>query len=178
MNNRIYFFIGKSGTGKNTVADLLHEKHGWTVVEPFATRQPRFEGEKGYKFITKKEFDSLPNKCVDKSEYCITHEQIETADICIVSPTELAAIMKNYKGSKDLIAIHFICGDGMLKRRLLQRSGATVATVEQQMKKNKSTFRGVDRQLNRYDELTILNIHTDSDTPDETVKLIMTYDNV
>lgn len=56
----IVCLVGASGTGKTTAAYLLAEQYGYNVVESYTTRPPRYEGEKGHKFV-----DRLHQRYID-----------------------------------------------------------------------------------------------------------------
>lgn len=181
MGNRIYLFIGKSGSGKTTIAETLGEKYGWKIVESYTTRLPRFEGESGHKFVSEEEFDKLLDICAytlfDGHKYGATQQQIDEADIYIVDPKGLTYFMEHYQGGKDLVAVYFRCNDSILRQRLLDRRGATIESVQQRIANDEVEFQNVIQQLYSYDELSVFNIYTDGkSTPENIAKFIEAYE--
>jgi len=63
MNDKIYVLAGFSGTGKDTIADILKEKHDFNFITSHTTR-PMRDGEsegKPYWFITNEKFHEMNN---------------------------------------------------------------------------------------------------------------------
>ena len=54
MSEPLFLFVGKSASGKTTVANMLEEKHGHVQVQSYTTRPPRYEGEVGHIFVNDK----------------------------------------------------------------------------------------------------------------------------
>ena len=52
MNNPLFLFVGKSASGKTTIANRLEEKYNHIQVQSYTTRPPRYEGEVGHIFVT------------------------------------------------------------------------------------------------------------------------------
>ena len=44
MNNPLFLFVGRSASGKTTIANILEEKYGHKQVQSYCTRPPRYEG--------------------------------------------------------------------------------------------------------------------------------------
>ena len=59
MNKPLFLFVGRSASGKTTVANMLVEKYGYKQVESYTTRLPRFDGETGHIFVSEEEFRNL-----------------------------------------------------------------------------------------------------------------------
>ena len=59
MNKPLFLFVGKSASGKTTIANLLEEKYLFNQVQSYTTRKPRYEGETGHIFVTEDEFNAL-----------------------------------------------------------------------------------------------------------------------
>ena len=58
MNKPIFLFVGKSASGKTTIADMLG-KDGYSQVYSYTTRPKRYENEIGHTFITDEEYDRV-----------------------------------------------------------------------------------------------------------------------
>ena len=57
--NRIplLLLVGKSASGKTTLATLLETRLGLRQLQSYTTRAPRFDMESGHTFVSDKEFD-------------------------------------------------------------------------------------------------------------------------
>lgn len=126
MNKRpILLITGKSGVGKDTIADCLCNNFGYTKVKSYTTRQPRYEGEDTHIFVTKEEFDQLPHKVAytnrENVEYCATQKQVDNADIYIIDPPGIKYFLETYKGNRQPIIIEIMCSEADRKRRVSDR---------------------------------------------------------
>ena len=66
----IYLIIGKSGAGKTTIADILETKYHLKQIQSYTTRPPRYDGERGHIFVTKKDFtNEMISNCVAFTTY-------------------------------------------------------------------------------------------------------------
>lgn len=88
MSKKI-LIAGRTGTGKDTIADLLAGR-GLTRVYSYTTRPKRSEDENTHVFITPEVAKAIPDKIgytmLNGCEYFTTVEQIQRADIYIVDP--------------------------------------------------------------------------------------------
>ena len=60
MNKSLFLFVGRSASGKTTVANML-ERDGYNQIQSYTTRPPRYQDETGHTFISNKEYDKLDN---------------------------------------------------------------------------------------------------------------------
>lgn len=125
LNDYIFCIIGKSGSGKTTIANKLLEKYGYTQIASYTTRPPRTENDTDHIFVSKEEYDALTDKvaftCFDGNYYCVTKEQVDNADLYIIDPFGLQQLKQLYDGRKHIVSIYIdtpmeICLDRMRKR--------------------------------------------------------------
>ena len=125
LNNQTILLIGESGCGKTTVANYLHDTYGYTVLESYTTRKPRYPNERGHIFITEEEYWNLPNKVAvtlfDNAYYCATKEQVEDADIYIIDPIGIEMLNQLYDGDNEFIKIHLYTSPQVRIERMKQR---------------------------------------------------------
>lgn len=126
MNKRpILLITGKSGVGKDTIADYLCDSFGYTKVKSYTTRQPRYEGEDTHIFVSKEEFDALKDKIAytnrDDIEYCATQAQVDNADIYIIDPPGIQYFLQVYKGKRTPIIIAIDCSESERSQRVYNR---------------------------------------------------------
>lgn len=99
MNKPLYLFVGKSASGKTTIANML-EADGYTQVSSYTTRPPRYEGEIGHTFISDEEYDRLENimasTLYNSYRYCTTLEQLQKVDLYVVDIEGVRTLMDNY----------------------------------------------------------------------------------
>lgn len=180
MTEYIYLFIGRSGSGKTTVANCMKLFYRWKTVDSYTTRSPRYDGEDGHVFVTKEEFDLLPQRCAytlfDGHEYCATSEQVDRADIYIIDPDGLDYFMKHYHGIKKPIAVWFDLPTQVLKKRLSERQGENFISAERRMENDNKKFSKIEKQLNYYDELNVIRINNPNWSPETIGDIIANYD--
>lgn len=131
MNPYLVALIGRSGSGKTTVANVLESKCRFRSVESFTTRPKRSEEEKGHIFVTEewfqKEFSEGANeKIVAYTEfngyrYFATESQINCSDVYIIDPEGVKSLKERYHGSKEIITIWFDASPEICKERMLSR---------------------------------------------------------
>lgn len=97
-NNPLYLFVGKSASGKTTIANML-EADGYTQVSSYTTRPPRYESEIGHTFVSDEEYDKLENivasTLYNGYRYCTTLEQLQKVDIYVVDIEGVRTLMEN-----------------------------------------------------------------------------------
>lgn len=70
---KIIAIVGKSGSGKSSIADMLSEE-GVPAIQSYTTRPKRGEGDTHHVFLTEEEFDKLDDSIAStkygKYRYC------------------------------------------------------------------------------------------------------------
>ncbi|ARC72599.1 MULTISPECIES: AAA family ATPase [Bacillus] len=122
--------VGKSGTGKTTIANKLKE-HGFSSIDSFTTRPRRFENEGGHIFVSPKEFDALRGDLVaytmfDGYEYGATKQQFEKNDVYIIDPAGIYELIENV-GRENLIIVYITALDGIRYERMKKQRGVIQA---------------------------------------------------
>lgn len=173
MGKYIYLFVGKSGSGKTTVADILVKQHNWKAVDSYTTRSQRYEGETGHIFVSEAEFEQLPDKCAytyfDGHEYCATSQQVDESDIYIIDPAGINYFLKHYKGVKIPHIIQFDASDDVRFNRMYERGDSFVAVKQRQINDTIKFMNSPKADL---------TIDTDHMTPKEVAALILYRDGV
>lgn len=111
MNKPLLLFVGKSASGKTTIANKLCEQYNKKQVESYTTRQPRYENEIGHKFISKEEFKKLPELAAytyyNGNDYGTTFEQLKECDIYVIDVPGVETLLKNYNKINRAILIFY-----------------------------------------------------------------------
>ena len=99
MNKPLFLFVGKSASGKTTVADML-TADGYSQIYSYTTRPQRHENEIGHTFVTDAEYDKLDNiiafTLYNGYRYCTTLEQAKNADIYVVDVQGVKTLFDHY----------------------------------------------------------------------------------
>lgn len=122
MSNPLFLFVGRSASGKTTVANMLAEKHGYKQVESYTTRKPRFDGETGHIFISEAEFNNLGELAAytyySNNHYGTTVEQLNECDIYVVDIPGVESLLQKLKDdARPICVIYF---DASVYNRILR----------------------------------------------------------
>jgi len=173
----LIILVGKTCSGKSTVANLLEELHGITRIRTYTTR-PKREGEdKEYNYLTPAEFLQLRgadfffettsyNVASGDVWYYGTSKQGLCDDCCIVMNPEGMQKIRHMVGDEiNPIIIYLNVTEGVAWDRLRKR-GQDSDEALRRIKADKADFQNIDSY---YDYA----ITTDNLTPEEIVEDII-----
>ena len=142
MDNIVILLVGKSGSGKTTIADMLAEKYNLSVLKSYTTRLPRVNDD-SHIFVSIEEFNKLENKIAytefNGNYYCATADQLDNSDIYVIDPDGIKYLKEHYHGSKRLIDIYIDCDEETCRNRMKQR-GDTYEQIESRISNDKTKF--------------------------------------
>ena len=100
MTKPLYLLIGRSASGKTTIANILEEKYGYQSISSYTTRPQRYEGEVGHIFIDDEAFDQLGELAgfveYNGYRYGTTMQQVDEADVYVIDPIGAEYLLEKY----------------------------------------------------------------------------------
>lgn len=96
-----FLILGRTATGKDTLANILMSKYNWTFIKSMTDRPKRTEAEDTHTFISTEEFTLLPpseiiaETCINNYHYCATKKQLMENDAYIVDPHGCYQLLEN-----------------------------------------------------------------------------------
>lgn len=157
--------MGESGCGKSTVARLLSNSCGWSVVKSYTDRPRRGPDDNDHIFVDAAYYDLIRDEGkvaeteFDGHRYCATAEQIENAQIYIIDPAGYRELKRRYSGHKRIIPVYIETYNQTRFRRMLKR-GDSVASARQRIHNDVDAFIDVDSIPG------LIKISGDADLPD------------
>lgn len=122
MNKPLFLFVGRSASGKTTIANMLAEKHGFKQVESYTTRKPRFDGEPGHIFVSEDEFKNIGELAAytfyNNHHYGTTFEQLSKSDIYVVDIPGLESLLAKLQDDNRPIYVFYF--DASVYNRILR----------------------------------------------------------
>ena len=149
MSKPLICLIGKSGSGKNYIANKL-ERKGFTSVKSYTTRPIREDDPND---INTHIFIS-PDRVVDYKDdivadtdfngnyYFATRQQLNNADVYILDKAGLKQLYKNYH-DRDILAFYIDCDSSICAERMSKR-GDTDEAIMSRLQHDAKAFEGVD----------------------------------
>ena len=164
MNRPLFLFVGKSASGKTTVANML-EKDGYKQIASYTTRPPRYEGEKEHTFITEEEYSHLENivasTLYNGYHYCTTLEQIQDADIYVIDVPGVKTLLANYdKLNRYIYVLYFDANICNRIRRMLKRHDSDTQIVGRLLQDEENDWLKdlLNIEFNNRDKMVIYNV--------------------
>lgn len=144
MDKPLYLFVGRSASGKTSVANEL-EKLGYKQVQSYTTRKPRYDGEVGHIFVSKYEFDNLGELAAytlyNGNEYGTTFEQLEECSIYVVDVPGVESLLYKYQNSNRKICIIYFDSSVYTRvHRMIDRGDSDNAIVCRLMQDEKDDW--------------------------------------
>jgi len=111
MSKPLFLFVGRSASGKTTIANTLAENYGYKQVESYTTRLPRFDGEPGHIFVNEDEFKNLGALAAytfyNNHHYGTTCDQLDQCSIYVVDVPGVETLLRNYQTNRPIVIIYF-----------------------------------------------------------------------
>lgn len=124
-NRRKILIIGRSGSGKDTLAMTLTKKYHMTQLKSTTTRPRRYEGEDTHVFVTEEEAEQMTDRVAETTingyQYFATKQQLEECDIYVIDPRGLECLCEN---APDVpLSIVYVYANNEVRRiRAIQRA--------------------------------------------------------
>ena len=132
MNNPLYLFVGKSGSGKTTIANLLKDK-GLNQLESYTTRPPRYDGEIGHVFISNEGFDKLRDIVAyteyNDYRYGATKEQVDEVSIYVIDVPGVETLLEKYQSERPIVIMYFDTSIRTRINRMIDRHDSDMSIV-------------------------------------------------
>ena len=133
MVNNLYLFVGRSASGKTTVAEMLENNNGLTSLQSYTTRPKRHDGETGHTFINNEEFDNLENIIAyteyNNYRYCCTKEQVDNASIYVIDVPGVKTLLEKYDTERRIVVLYFDTSIRTRIDRMVDRHDSDAAIV-------------------------------------------------
>lgn len=134
MDKPLYLFVGRSSSGKTTVANKLEERYGYKQVSSYTTRNPRYEGEIGHVFVSEEEFDQLGELAAytfyNGFRYGTTFEQLDECNIYVVDTYGVKTLLEKCKNyNRPIYVIYFDATVYNRIQRMLNRGDSDMQIV-------------------------------------------------
>lgn len=165
--HKMLLIIGRSGSGKSTVARTLSKQYGYNIVESYTTRPQRTDEvfESDHIFIGKNSVKKYKDKMVaytkiGENEYFVTEDMLYESDIYVIDPNGLE-FLTSQNLDIEFIPVYLYVSTNKQMERLLKR-GDDAITASKRM-------RDEDYQFTMFETTKPITINTDNLSIEEIV---------
>lgn len=158
MYKPLFLFVGKSASGKTTIANLLEKKYSFNQVESYTTRKPRYDGERGHIFITEDEFNNLEDMVsytfYHNNQYGTTAGLLDENDIFVVDVPGVESLLEKYQTKRPICIIYFDTNVATRIRRMINRGDSDMEIIARLLQDEEDDwFNQLDRLVWRYSNI-------------------------
>jgi guanylate kinase len=145
MTKPLYLFIGRSASGKTTVAEILEKSFNCKSVQSYTTRPKRRDNETGHTFITDEEFaelrDIVAYNVYNGYQYCATSHQLDESDIYVVDIPGLEKLLSSYSNiNRPLRVVYFDASVYARINRMIDRGDSYEGVVQRLLQDEESDW--------------------------------------
>lgn len=130
----LFLFVGKSASGKTTIANILEDKYGLKSVASYTTRPPRYEGEREHVFLSESEFDELGELAAytlyNGYRYGVTFNQVEECDIYVIDPPGVKYLLDRINNDRPISIIYFDAAVSTRIDRMMDRGASDLEIIK------------------------------------------------
>lgn len=166
-HDKIILLVGRSGSGKSTVADILRHQYGRSILPSYTTRPKRFEQEEGHIFVNNMFYEKVSRSrdivaytYFDKNHYWATTQQVNENDIYIIDPDGVAFFRSHYFGPKQVVVVWLDC-IWLVALLRMEKQGRSRDEIDRRIANDNTVF---------YDPAVVgpnVILHTDNHSPEE-----------
>ena len=129
----IYLVVGRTGSGKDYLANQLCNTFNLVQLKSFTTRPKRTNDEDTHIFITESESknyeDRVAETVINGYEYFATRHQVYTSDIYLIDPNGIKTLLQNMPEAQFTI-IYVTTLDYIRKQSAINRVGFTTTNID------------------------------------------------
>lgn len=135
MDKPLYLFVGKSASGKTTIADMLEERCGMKQVYSYTTRPPRYEGEIGHIFVSEDEFNYLGKLAAytlyNGFRYGTTFKQLEECAVYVIDVPGIKTMLERWQDNdRPICIIYFDAAVSIRIDRMVDRGSSDMEIIK------------------------------------------------
>lgn len=133
MNKPLFLFVGRSASGKTTVANILERVGKYKSVQSYTTREKRFDEETGHIFVSDEQFNELQDivayNVYNNNQYGATKEQVDNSDIYVIDTPGVEMLLGKYETERQIIVLYFDASIRTRIDRMISRHDCDAAIV-------------------------------------------------
>lgn len=184
MNDPLFLFVGRSASGKTTIAELLERQYSHKQVFSYTTRKPRYDGEIGHVFVNEEGFNSLGELVAyteyNGNRYGITADQLDECSIYVIDVPGVETLLQRYQTNRPIIIIYFDTTVYTRINRMIDRGDSDMAIISRLLQDEKDDwYKQLDSLVWKYSNIMgknveLYNINANNDLK-HVVDLVLYY---
>ena len=184
MNKPLFLFVGRSASGKTSIAELLEEKYYYRQVFSYTTRAPRFKDEPGHIFVDEETFKNLGELAAytyyNNNHYGTTVAQLNECDIYVIDIPGIETLLQRYKTDRPIHVIYFDASTYTRIWRMIDRHDSDSAIISRLLHDEEEDWYAQINKLvwhyanNEHRNVTLYNINA-NENKTEVFNQVSTY---
>ncbi len=153
-----FLFIGRTSSGKSTIANAVCEELGLKQVKSYTTRKPRnkkeCENSWDHYFVSEEEFEKIGKEHswvayteINNFKYGATKEELDNSNIYVIDPKGVEYLKDKCSNEYNFIEIYFRIPYSVAKKRFINRGG-TFTDFKNRYDKESVQFKEYEKNQN------------------------------